>query len=219
MRGYFEEEKVFIRKVKDGKPGFVVLAPFITSISPSGNVNINGAQNFGRNGIMVSLGWVPAEHVKEIEAGSEPLPVIELAESTENYDEPFTNMPYYSVFDEETFSPPPYTEVTGIIRAGETFNPLIGNVNFERERNWNFIDLNYFSKFFTFENPRNSTVAYLERVVESLEDEDAEVYPIPATKDSFPAKSLGQETYSGLSNFTGFLSAGGFAAIIPLLLL
>lgn len=79
MRGFFEEERLFVRKVKDSQPGFMVLAPFVTSLDGGGaGQNVAGAldENYLRSGLLVNLGWVPAEHKNDIGTGREPLPVL-----------------------------------------------------------------------------------------------------------------------------------------------
>jgi len=39
LTGYFKEEKVLIRRKKDGKDGYLVLAPFITGL-----INLDGVR-------------------------------------------------------------------------------------------------------------------------------------------------------------------------------
>jgi len=69
LRGYFEEEKFYVRREKNGRAGFLVLAPFITSHT---DVNIKAEGWNGRNGIIVNLGWVPAENKDDIGLGNDP---------------------------------------------------------------------------------------------------------------------------------------------------
>lgn len=71
MRGYFKEERFFIQKNKDGKKGYAVFAPFVTS-----HTDVNSHPHRGPTvlpcGIMVNLGWVPVENRKEVSLDSEP---------------------------------------------------------------------------------------------------------------------------------------------------
>ena len=80
MRGYFKEMRFFVSRKKEGKEGFAVFAPFVTShhnasVHPTKFIEPHHA------GIMVNLGWIPAEDITKINAeDEEPLGKIELAE-------------------------------------------------------------------------------------------------------------------------------------------
>ena len=66
----------------------------------------------------------------------------------------------------------PFTEVTGILRRGEEANILHGRQNWKYEGVFNYIDLNYMSRFFRFFNINAASTAYIERIVPSYEDQD-----------------------------------------------
>lgn len=77
ITGYFREERFFIAREREGKKGYLVMAPFITSyqkypkfFKPS---DVNRPLE---SGLMVNLGWVPAENKDDIELSSEPLPLL-----------------------------------------------------------------------------------------------------------------------------------------------
>jgi len=70
MEGYFREDRFFVHRQKHGEPGYLVFAPFITSIKSK-----RTAKPY-ENGIMVSLGWVPSENAKEITKNAEPIPSL-----------------------------------------------------------------------------------------------------------------------------------------------
>lgn len=77
MRGYFKEERLFIKRERNGKPGYIVLAPFITANKFQDPTIRAAGQNYPlENGLMVSLGWVPKENLGDIEMGQEVLPLL-----------------------------------------------------------------------------------------------------------------------------------------------
>ena len=72
MRGYFKEERFVVLKEKDGRKGYAVFAPFVTSHA-SFVTHPYEEEKENASGIMVNLGWVPYENVAEITNDSEPL--------------------------------------------------------------------------------------------------------------------------------------------------
>ena len=72
MRGYFKEERFCVTKEKDGRKGYAVFAPFVTSHI---NVVTHPYEEDKENpsGIMVNLGWMPFENIKEISTDAEPI--------------------------------------------------------------------------------------------------------------------------------------------------
>jgi len=76
-------------------------------------------------------------------------------------------------------------EVTGIVRAGEKENWLLGQRNWPAEGNYGFIDLPYMVRMFRLFNYDSASTAYLERTIESYDEDSESNYPIPATKDTF----------------------------------
>lgn len=172
MRGYFKASRIYVRKIKDGKPGFAVFAPFITSVIDNRpEERRNDLQGVEESGIMVNLGWVPSESKKEVSGTDEPLPVVEFDETNllGKYTDPFTGFIYKSKYDEDAGEiKPKYTDLTAIVRGGESQNYLLGNVNFPKEGYFQYADLDLFSRYFLFRNIQSSRVAYLERVVPTL---------------------------------------------------
>jgi hypothetical protein len=78
---------------------------------------------------------------------------------------------YKAIYNQDRETRPPYTEVTGIVRRGEEYNPLVGNYSTSDLKNWNHIDLLKMSRFIRFSNIENTSQAYIERIVPSLEEE------------------------------------------------
>jgi len=76
LKGYFKEERFFVRKTRDGRVGYAVFAPFITAIEDNDVKRETDANPILEYGLMVNLGWVPIENKNDIEMGSEPIPPL-----------------------------------------------------------------------------------------------------------------------------------------------
>lgn len=77
VRGYFNQERFFVRKERNGKGGYIVLAPFITSTRFQDQTVRASGQNYPLEyGVMVSLGWVPEENLGDIQMTQEVLPLL-----------------------------------------------------------------------------------------------------------------------------------------------
>lgn len=174
IRGYFKEQRVFVRKEKDGKAGYAVLAPFVTGVQdvhshPDFKLECN---KNAEHSIMVSLGWVPLDRKNAIEASDEPLPLLEYRPTDlphEVVTDPDTGFQYKVEYAEDEVKPK-YTDLTAMVRKGERWNPLVGNRNNEKLHQYQFIDLTWFSRLFLFNNVQASQAAYLERVVPVVEE-------------------------------------------------
>ena len=66
MRGFFKEERFFVARKKDGKDGFAVFAPFVTSLV-NANAHPYEVDIEKCSGIMVNMGWVPASEQGSID--------------------------------------------------------------------------------------------------------------------------------------------------------
>ena len=174
IRGYLGPGRVFVRKDKDGKKGYSVFAPFFT-------VNQNLDNNPDRRmrtssqlevGISVDLGWVPIEHRTEISMNTNPLEVItwegEQLKGLKSFVDPYSGFEYKADYGEH--EPPKYADLTAIVRAGESWNPLVGNVNFYNRHLYQYVDLDLLSRLFLFQNQDSSRAAYLQRIVPDLDD-------------------------------------------------
>lgn len=207
LQGYFKEERFFISRERDGKKGYLVMAPFITATRKYSKViKPVEANKTIESGLMVNLGWVPAENKDDIELSSEPLPLIDgPAEGSLPERDRFTGLTNNpaNLLEEDIVS---LTEVTGIVRKGEHRDYINRRVNFENHAVFQFIDLPYLARFFKFHNTDAASSAYIERIVQEYDEESETLYPVPATKDNFvrPEKtpSLYQKTaglYTGIS--------------------
>lgn len=104
------------------------------------------------------------------------------------------------------------TEITGIVRSGESKNILQGRVNFPYEGVYQYIDLPLMARMFRLFNYEGASQAYIERTVESYDEESEGLYPLPATKDTFfkptltPRKHLEQATFLGGASLLGLAS-------------
>lgn len=76
LKGYFKEERFFVRKTRDGRVGYSVFAPFITAIENNDIKRETDANPILEYGLMVNLGWVPIENKDDISMGSEPIPPL-----------------------------------------------------------------------------------------------------------------------------------------------
>jgi len=155
MRGYFKEERFFVQKSKDGKKGYAVFAPFVTSHT---NLNTHPYRGPQTNvcGIMVNLGWVPVDSRNEVGLDSEPLGTLDM----DDYDwgdyltfkDEWTEFEYKKEYDEEREEVYPFTDVTGIVRRGERYNPIVGNTNMVSASIFQYVDPLYMKMMFGFNN-------------------------------------------------------------------
>jgi len=185
LTGYFKEERFFVRKVRDGRVGYAVFAPFVTAMEDYDLRKDNNANPMVEYGIMVNLGWVPRENKDDIEMGGEPIPPIDPAENTDLMEEDphtlFMNNPE-NVIEEHVVS---LTEVVGIVKKGETQDIVHGQVNWPHQGVYQWIDLAFMARFFRLFNIDGASQAYVERMITSYDEESEGLYPVPATKDTF----------------------------------
>lgn len=77
MKGYFKDERFFIRRARDGRLGYMVFAPFVTAVQKTDFVARETVVNTPVEiTILVNLGWVPVENKKDIELGNQPIPPL-----------------------------------------------------------------------------------------------------------------------------------------------
>lgn len=77
MKGYFKDERFFVRRTRDGRLGYLVFAPFVTAVEDLDYVKREANQNPPVEvTILVDMGWVPLENKKDIELGNEPIPPL-----------------------------------------------------------------------------------------------------------------------------------------------
>lgn len=112
------------------------------------------------------------------------------------------------------------TEITGIVRRGETSNVLAGRRNWNELGIYNWVDLDYMGKIMRLFNLDSINTAYIERIVpapeEGEEEGEPELYPIPANKNTFE-KPLA--TPCGHKLAAAVLSASSILSIIAATLL
>ncbi|KAM3139304.1 hypothetical protein pb186bvf_008524 [Paramecium bursaria] len=208
LYGYFRDERFFVRRQREGRDGYIVLAPFITSIF---NPHFDKSPEKQTNSqVIVNLGWVPIENQSDIKMSQDPLgttPIEELVDVPE-YDG-FTEF-YKDPQNMEEDQQFPYVQFTGLIRKGEEQNLFRRKVNFMKEGVYNYIDLWLLSRFFRSFNLRESSTAYVERIVQAYDEESENLYPIPATKDNFdkvttPARYNNYSTFFGVTALTSLV--------------
>ena len=76
LKGYFKDQRFFVRRRRDGKEGFLVFAPFVTAIE---RVNHRLKQKDllpVEYSVFVNIGWVPLENKKDVELGGEVSPPL-----------------------------------------------------------------------------------------------------------------------------------------------
>jgi len=159
---------------------------------------------------MVNLGWVPLEERKSIARGNtEPLPALTW-ENEENSKEFFRD--HYTNFVHKPDDPDnsnTLTEVTGIVRKGETENWLLGRRNWAAEGNFGYIELKHMIPQFKLLNYEQATEAYIERLVATDEEADPTSYPVPATKNTIMKDYLTPERHKQYSKWFGLCSVAG----------
>lgn len=212
LQGYFKEERFFVKRDREGKAGYMVFAPFVTAMEDNDPYKDTGANPMAEYGLMVNIGWVPQENKDDIEMGGEVVPALEPVEGAdvieEDYHTLFANNPD-NLIEEHVVS---LTEITGIVRRGESKNILEGRVNFPYEGVYQFVDLPLMARMFRLFNYEGASQAYIERTVESYDEESEGLYPLPATKDTFfkpsltPRKHLEQASVLGGASLLGLVS-------------
>lgn len=140
-------------------------------------------------GIMVDLGWVPSEHKKEIQATDEPITPVdtEVADLKTGIYVDNQGFVYKNKFSgaEDEVGKGKYVDLVAVVRRGEKYNPLVGNVNFEKNNLLQFVDLELMSRIFLFTNPAYTRQAYLERIVDTLEETGTHILTYRSTGLSY----------------------------------
>eukprot|EP01017_Pseudomicrothorax_dubius_P005730 TRINITY_DN11507_c0_g1_i9.p1 TRINITY_DN11507_c0_g1~~TRINITY_DN11507_c0_g1_i9.p1 ORF type:complete len:282 (-),score=66.52 TRINITY_DN11507_c0_g1_i9:62-907(-) len=190
LRGYFKDERFFIKRERDGQEGYLVLAPFVTAVKrpvifPAGN-------SPREHSVLVSLGWVPKDQKSSIEMGGEPLPLLP-TESTEDTKAVIVNNRITGLVNDPEYYRPDdllsLTEFVGVVQRDE--GTTILRPNWPNQGLFNSIDLDYLVRFFRIFNGDSARSAYIERVVKESELEgNEETYPQPATGRTFQRLSL-----------------------------
>ena len=67
------------------------------------------------------------------------------------------------------------TEIVGVVRRGEDFNPFVGSNSWNKERGrMNYVNLRWLAAYKRFLNFESASTAYVERMVETLDEEGTE---------------------------------------------
>jgi len=61
IKGNLRKERIFVRRTKEGRMGYYVMASLITSERKQSNQTV-----LLENGVVVNLGWVPLENKEEV---------------------------------------------------------------------------------------------------------------------------------------------------------
>lgn len=178
VKGFFGSQRFFVKRERGGKDGYLVLAPFYTYHHKMGPYNsaidedryheYQGAAG----GLMVNLGWLPAEHKKDMDFKDTGIEAIDFTDKFEGNSllDLDTGFEYKKEQDPDSTEPQyKFVEFTGILRRGESWNPLIGNVNMPQHGSMNFVDLDLMYRLNLFANRDSSRAMYLERIVPSLD--------------------------------------------------
>lgn len=76
LRGYFKDERFFVRRNRNGSDGYLVFAAFVTAVE---RVNHRLKQKELlpiEHSVFVNLGWVPFDKKADVELGGEVAPAI-----------------------------------------------------------------------------------------------------------------------------------------------
>jgi len=103
------------------------------------------------------------------------------------------------------------------VRRGEEENILHKRRNWKFEGVFTFIDLHFMARFFRFYNISGASAAYIERLVPSYEEEDQELYPVPASIQNFDKPVLGPSRHLDYSLFWGATSGLSILSFLALL--
>jgi surfeit locus 1 family protein len=227
VRGFFSGHRVFVKRQKDGKEGYLVLAPFYTYHFRDLPHNfLNDEEKFhelegNAGGLWVNLGWVPTEHKKEIESTDTPIEPIDLTDkfSGNSFIDPDTGFEYKKEYNADWPEPEfKFIELTAIVRRGERWNPLAGHINMPKEGLFRFIDLDLLSRLVLFSNRQNSRSVYLERIVEST-DQNETTYPIPLSKSNLAQGNPDSVKTRALASKATLASVASLVLMAPALLI
>ena len=61
MKGTLSEERIFVRRPRESRMGFYIMAPLLSSTRKQTNQT-----SILENGAIINLGWIPADHKEEI---------------------------------------------------------------------------------------------------------------------------------------------------------
>lgn len=141
---------------------------------------------------------------------------FEWEDNVECYHDRWTDFRYKKEYDEEVEEVYPFTDVVGILRRGENFNPFVGDSNMPSQSIFQYVDTLYMKGMFSFNNDLDFDDYYLERMVDELEDGDS--FPIPATRRTFLQGRGTADVYNGYAKKHGFLSVASFMGVAGLIL-
>lgn len=211
IRGFFKEERFFVRREKEGKVGYLVLAPFVTALNDV-DYRRGGNNPPVEHSVIVNLGWVPAEHLDDITMTSEPIPLLEQGQVKKEIDR-YTGFRFNRRNPEDVY---PLTDVVGIVRRGEQESILNRRRNWPLQGVYTWIDLHFIARFFKIFNDDSAETAYIERMVPSFEGEEESVYPIPATKNTYVQPLDTPNVNARYSSYFAGASVASLASLVAL---
>lgn len=155
----------------------MVFAPFYTYHQRQPHNSLINEDKFhemdgAAGGMMVNLGWLPAEHKKDLDLADTNIEPIDLSDkfSGNTFVDPVTGFKYTKEYDPELQEPEfKFVEIEGVLKRGETWNPLAGNVNMPEHGSFKFVDLDLMYRLNMFANKEACRAMYLERVVPELD--------------------------------------------------
>lgn len=108
--GYFRQGRFMVARERDGKPGYLIFAPFATASTYS---QMNASKK-SEAAIVVCLGWIPKGEKYKIPLKEEILPQIDYSET------PHIGDPYDGVErDQDSEGYMPTSKLVGVLRRGE----------------------------------------------------------------------------------------------------
>ena len=158
FEGYYKEDRFIVAREKDGKPGYLVFAPFVTRSKYRGN-----SDRRSETSIIVCLGWIPRNHKDRVISDQEKFAEEDIEQ------------------DESEESTDTIVRVSGVLRPTEQTNIFKGHVNWQANDYFKFIDLFLMARFFRIQNIDAASTAYIQRVVDT--EEKADSMPISHTLD------------------------------------
>lgn len=209
IKGFFREERFFVKRSRRGEEGYLIFAPFITAKEQVSH-RVTNANPILEYGLMVCLGWVAKDKKDQVAMGSDPLPL--LTYESDKMDDPFYDFVQNLVTDPEHLTDAvPLTELTGVVQLGESETLL--KKNWKKEGFYQVADLDFMARFFRLFNLNAAKVAYIERVLPGQEEVPEDAVPEPATAGTIQRGTLQSAQHLAYSKYWGTLASVGLVGL------
>lgn len=209
IRGYYRDERFFVKRCRRGTEGYLVFAPFITAREQVSHrvTSANPPVDFG---VMVCIGWVPKDKKDQVTLGGEVSPL--LTYESDKSEDPFYDFATDLVVDPEHLQDAvPLTELTGVVQRGE--RETLFRKNWKKEGLYQVADIDFMSRFFRLFNLNAAKVAYIERVIPGQEEVPEDAVPEPATSQTIQKGCKSPEEHLTYARYWGTLAGVGMLGL------